>query len=318
MKNKKWVGICAAIVCAAAVIVGAAFWNIAQNRAAEPKAIPNQQTKDTVWYQGKEYQYNKELHNILFMGIDTQEILEPQETPGTAGQADSILLLSLNQTDHTVNILQISRDTMTDVDLYSVTGERYDTVHAQIATQYAYSNGGKNGNWAMKKTVSKLLYDLPIDNCVAVNIESIPEITDLLGGVPIRFTEDYTKIDPSFVTGTAVTLSGRQAERFVRYRDTSATGSNNDRMKRQSQYIPAMLDVLKQTGSKKLLQIQKYMITDLDKSDYSRLKEYDLSEHPIYTVPGTVQQGEKYEEFVADDEGLYDLVMSLFYVPFEE
>ena len=46
-----------------------------------------------------------------------------------------------------------------------------------------------------------------------------------------------TQVDPSFAEGSAVTLTGDQALKFTRYRDTEKDFSNNSRMERQKQYL---------------------------------------------------------------------------------
>lgn len=112
---------------------------------------------NTIVYEGNTYEYNSNLENYLFLGVDTKEEVVLQDTPGTAGQADCIMILSMDKETREGRILQISRDSMTDVDLYDANGNYYTTINAQIATQYAYGNGKDTSCWAMKKTVSELL-----------------------------------------------------------------------------------------------------------------------------------------------------------------
>ena len=47
-------------------------------------------------------------------------------------------------------------------------------------------------------------------------------------------------------------LDGAQAESYVRYRDTSVSGSNTERMERQMQFISAMFEQLKAQASSDL------------------------------------------------------------------
>ena len=65
----------------------------------------------------------------------------------------------------------------------------------------------------MKKTVSELLYGMPIAGCFSMTIEGISTLNDAIGGVSITVPEDYTDIDPAFVQGTTLTLTGEQAEK---------------------------------------------------------------------------------------------------------
>lgn len=190
--------------------------------------------------------------------------------PGTSGQADCLMVISMDKSNETARVLQVSRDTMTDVDLFDVSGKYYTTVQAQIATQYAYGNGVQSSCFATKKTVSELLYDLPIDGYLSLNLSAISILNDSVGGVTVTIPEDYTDIDPAFTAGTTITLTGEQAEKYVRKRDITVLGSNNGRMQRQMQYIPALIQsIRKKVGSGgdyyKMLEpiLEPYMATDL-------------------------------------------------------
>ena len=274
---------------------------------------------NTIVYEGNTYEYNSNLENYLFLGVDTKEEVVLQDTPGTAGQADCIMILSMDKETREGRILQISRDSMTDVDLYDANGNYYTTINAQIATQYAYGNGKDTSCWAMKKTVSELLYGLPLDGYISLNIEGIRAMNDAVGGVTITIPEDYTFIDPAFVEGSQITLTGEQAERYVRYRDINQQGSNNGRMKRQVQYIPALISAIReQAGSSGDFYgtyqniLAPYMVTDMSVDQINRLSDYALSDEVAY-VPGEAVPGEQNEEFVVNEEELKELLIKMFY-----
>lgn len=325
MKNSKtfkiiFVGICVAVLLGS----GYLLWTVLGQEEVKETSIPAQDLSNTVLYQGKEYEYNSDLKNILFLGIDKTDMLTEQETPGTAGQADCILLVSMNRTSKTAKVIQVSRDTMSDVDLYDVSGNYSKTIRKQIATQYAYANGGKSSNWAMKKAVSRLFYELPIDGTIAMNMEGIRAITDAVGGVMLTIPEDYTMIDPTFTSGATVTLNGEQAEKYIRYRNTDETGSNNDRMKRQTQFVPALLKAVKATAGESgeyyetfSSILDPYMVLDMSAKDVNELAEYGLAAQDIITIPGEVQAGTEHDEFIVNDDELYEMVINMFYRPVE-
>jgi stage V sporulation protein T len=97
----------------------------------------SQETLNTITYEGKQYRYNNDLVNILFLGIDNTDMLVGNEVPGEAGQSDCIMLLTLDKSKKEARIMQIPRDTMTEVDIYDTAGNYNTTVTEQIATQYA-------------------------------------------------------------------------------------------------------------------------------------------------------------------------------------
>ncbi|MCD8355072.1 MAG: LCP family protein [Clostridia bacterium] len=275
---------------------------------------------DTIYYRGKTYRYNSDLMNVLFLGIDTSDEITLQDMPGLAGQSDCIFILSANRKEETVHLLQISRDTMTEVDLFDVSGNYLTSIQAQIATQYAYGNGEQSSCWAAKKTISELLYSLPIDAYISMNLEGISKMNDAVGGVTLTLTQDATEIDSSFRKGNTVTLNGEQAEAFVRYRDINVSGSNQDRMERQMQYLPALLQAARNAvGSsgdyyKTFYHVlEPYTVTDLSAEQMNQLAAYDFLENEVETVPGTLQAGTEYDEFYVDDNELYALIIDLFY-----
>lgn len=328
MKHKQKARIAAAVFAAAVVIlIVLIFLYFYQNQkpvgqsTSDPESgTPSQAPADVIAYEGVQYRYNTELTNILFLGVDKNEPVTLQDTPGTAGQSDCIMILSLNREDNTARILQVPRDTMTDVDLYDASGNYYTSVQAQVATQYAYGVGEEQSCWAAKKTISELLFGLQIDAYISLDIAAIPMLNDAVGGVTVTIPEDYTDVDPAFIQGATISLTGEQAERYVRYRDVDQFGSNVGRMERQTQYIPALISTVKSkvgnTGS--LYEdfypvLRPYMVTDMSADQINALSKYSYQPDLTEYIPGEIRMGAQNEEFYADDVELKKLILNLFY-----
>lgn len=274
-----------------------------------------------ITYNGHQYRYNSNLINILYLGIDNYDVIRNDMMPGNAGQTDCIMILSLNKETKEAKILQIPRDTMTEIDIYNRSGDVFKTVTEQIATQYAYCTGGTNSCWAAKKTISEMLYDLPIDAYLAMDMASISLVNDAVGGVTLTIPKDYTMIDPAFQKGATLTLMGEQAYDYVHWRDTNASFSNNDRMERQVQYIPAMIDTIRSNAELEgnyydtiYPLVEKYMITDLQEDEINELAKYNLAVSDIQRLPGEGKKGEIYEEFYLDEEKLQKMLIETFYI----
>ena len=294
------------------------LWNEQQDEGGSDQSQAN---NNVVYYEDKAYIYNQNIQNILFLGIDNDDKLTTQEYPSNAGQADCLMILSINKESQTTSILQISRNTMTDIDIFDLNGNYFTSIRGQIATQYAYGNGTDTSCWATKRTVEDLLYKLPISGYFALDISAVSKVNDMLGGVTITIPEDYTMIDPAFVKGDTITLTGEQAEKYVRYRDQSTLGSNDERMQRQVQYIPALLEAMRaklensqETLEDFLTEISPYMVTDLDVYTMEALfrQEWEIGE-TIY-VPGETTMGEKYEEFYVDEKELKKTLIEIYYL----
>lgn len=285
----------------------------------KPQKYSQIMESETVIHNGQKYQYDTDQIHILFMGIDTSDAMEELLLPGYAGQADCLFIFSFDKSTKKTSLLQIPRDAVTEVDLYGVGGDCYSTIQAPIATQYAYSTGGKASCWATVKTVSEYLYGLPIDGYISLNLDGVRAIHEAIGGVTLEIPEDYTEINPSFQKGAVVTLDAEMAEQYIRYRDTTVTGSNMGRMRRQRQYIPALIEAVRSSTTdgqyyKRFASIAgDYMTTDLSGDRIDWFAGADFAEDDMYLVPGKVTPGEKYDEFYPDSEKFYDLIIKLFY-----
>lgn len=320
MKKKQRIVIVSAIILVILIIAGLLFRSMSQKQAMEEEVETGEEAGfETITYQGERYRYNTALKTILFMGVDNTEPVATQEYAGRGGQADVLMVFILDTEKETIQTLQISRDAMIDVDVYDMSGEQIATDQAQIATQYAYGDGEKKSCLLTKEKVSELLYGIPIQSFFSLNIDGIATVSDAIGGIEITVPKDYTEIDPIFQKGAKVLLKGALAEKYVRYRDTTVTGSNNDRMERQRQVIEAaalqLPNRLKQDSNlyKRLWKdADPYMVTDLSTGEVEKLTTY-ASQPNIVKVPGEVVAGEKHDEYHVDDEKLYDLLVKLFY-----
>lgn len=295
-----------------------------QNQVSETfgqsETIQEKTTGREITWQGKEYTYNTDLKNILFIGVDKKEEMQIQDYAGRGGQADCLILLSLNTKDKTATMLNISRDSMVDLDIYDMSGDFLTEERGQIALQYAYGDGEKKSCWLEKKVVTELLHDIPINSFVALNIDGISTIADVLGGVELTVPEDYTSIDPSFVMGETIVLKGDKAERYVRYRDIHEFGSNNGRMERQNQFLKALISLLKKKVAENsayvdmLLKAGKpFMTTDMTVDQMKELADYDFDDTFI-KLPGETQAGAEHDEYVVNDDELMELLIKMFYI----
>lgn len=272
-----------------------------------------------ITYKGKKYEYNHSLKNILFMGVDKPERMEETQV-GQGGQADTLILMSMNRDNKTTTLLQIPRDVMTDIDIYDMNGTYLSTEKGQISLQYAYGDGKKKSCRMTMKAVSDLLYEVPVDSYLAMSVDGIAEITTLMGGVSLTVPKDYTDIDPTFREGETIVLAGEQAEKYVRYRDVEVTGSNIGRMERQEQFMLALARQMqgKDTGwyQQLLQETQEYLTMDLSVEEVDYMKSYQMIGE-IEKIPGKMQAGTEHDEFIVDNEKLQDLIIKLFYKPVE-
>lgn len=276
-------------------------------------------------YQGDIYEYNQDIITFLVMGIDKMEEVSESEDAVSGGQSDALFLIIINPDDQSIKILAVNRDTMTDVVLYDAkTGSSSPVVTAQIAVQHGFGDGKELSCELTRDAVSKLLYDLPINGYVAVNMAAIPELNDALGGVEVTSLEDLSSFIKGAEEGAELHLEGMDAFVYVQYRDTEVFESARGRLARQKQYLTAFIkQAISATKEDITLPInlygklKQYMVTDVTTDEVAylagQLTGYTFDQNAIYTMEGTTVMGDKHEEFYPDYDALRDLMIRLFY-----
>lgn len=289
-------------------------------------------TEETVVWQegwvrhdGKVYEYNEDILTFLVMGIDAKGTVKESTSATGGGQNDANFLVIVNPDIDTISILAINRDTMTEIQMYGM-GDNGETLrgYAQLATQHGFGDGKEISCELARDTISALFYDLPIHGYVAVNMGAISKINDAIGGVEVTVMEDLTKFNKNWTEGTVITLQGNDAFKYVHDRDTKVFESNRGRLARQKQYLTAFADKFKKKVKEDITlpitlynELSKYMVTDISADEVAyltgELMNYTIDADTIYTLEGTTQMGEKYEEFYPDKDALKDLMIQLFY-----
>ena len=289
-----------------------------------------------VRYKGETYQYNKDIMTFLFMGIDILDPVAPAADPLSGGQADGLFLLVLDPHTKKISVMAINRNTITDVDMYDIEGNYLGSHRVQICLAHGYGDGMEISCQRAEKAVSKLLYNLPIHGYCSINMGAIPAINDAVGGVTVELLSDFKvyqnykskKVQYTLNQGETVTLNGFEAYWYTRDRDTSEFDSASVRLQKQKQYLSAFMKAMKdkvRSNPASALElyntISPYMVTDISLSEVSyllsRFSDYKLDLNEIYSLKGTTIPGDEaatgHEEFIYDEEALFDTLIHLFY-----
>ena len=130
-----------------------------------------------------------------------------------------------------IKMISISRDTMTQIKTFDYKGNYLGKSKNHLGLAYSFGDGKVTSCQYMVDAVSNLFYGMPINGYVALNMNAVGMINDAVGGVTVTVPEDMTQVDPSFAEGATVTLTGDQALKFTRYRDTEKDFSGVDTVK---------------------------------------------------------------------------------------
>lgn len=301
----------------------------AEGGEGAPDAAEDSREKGEEWkpgwvrWQGDIYEFNSDIMTFLFLGIDRDTPAERGSNGIDGGQADGEFLLILNPDTHKVQILAINRNTMTDVDVYDEEGEFVGTYRLQICLQHGYGDGLEQSCERSVKAVSNLLYGLPVSGYVSLNMGGVAPLVDAVGGVTVP---RMTYADGQITTGRDQTLNGEEAYRYIRYRGNDYDAASF-RLEKQKEFLKAFVAKVKE----KLAQnpaaaltlynaVSPYVVTDVGTAEMVYLAgqaEGYTFDTDIYSLKGrTTPEAEAatgHEEFVYDEDALYDLMIRLFY-----
>ena len=275
-------------------------------------------------YQGKVYAYNEDIRTFLFMGIDKNSEVKEVAEGTNGGQADALFLAVMNPHKESIQVIGINRNTIADIDVYNDQGAYVDTIRAQLAVQHGFGNGVEESCEYQVKAVSRFFYSLPIHGYAAINMSAIETLNDAVGGVDVTVLEDLTRIDASLVEGQQVHLQGKSAFWYVKYRDISKFGSADLRLARQKQYLNGFIGAAKKAAKQdisvalKLYQaIAPMMTTNVSADEVAYLApilvDYGFDQEEFYMIPGETVMGDQFEEFYAEEEALYQMILNIFY-----
>jgi len=282
----------------------------------------NTSTDSILEYQGEEFVENNNIETILLMGLDkfSEEVDNSSYTNNQ--QSDFVMLLAIDNAKKSCTAVHINRDTITDINVLGVAGQKIDTVKGQLALSYAYGDGDKVSCRNTVDSVSNIIFGAHIDHYISLTMDAVPVFNDMVGGVEVEVLDDFSNIDETLVKGEKITLLGDHALNYVRSRYNLEDSTNGRRMERQKQYLNALYNKTKlciqnneEFIAKSALEISEYMVSDCSVTRLQEIMEkvssYEFTE--IKTLPGESKMGAEFVEFYVDEEATKKLVVDLLF-----
>lgn len=313
----------AAIIFAAILLISSALFLIRlwENRQAQFPDRNEGTVSTNIEYKGDEYELKDDIQTILVLGLDKFESADA-ESYNNDKQADFLMLLVVDHKNSSCTALHINRDTMAEMNILGVAGDKVGTVEKQIALAHTYGNGKEVSCRNVADAVSKLLMNIQIDHYVSVTMDAVSVYNDYIGGVEVTVLDDFTGIDDTLVKGETVNLFGEHALNYVRTRYGLEDSTNERRMERQRQYLEALYgktlacmnsdeDFIVNAGVK----LSDYIVSDYSGNGLQYLAEkiagYQFVE--ICELEGINIRGEEHMEFYPDEDSIEETVVKLFY-----
>nr|AEP02710.1 CpsA [Streptococcus suis] len=208
-----------------AMIFNGVFTNILENEdpdfSSKVRKIYSFKVTQTVDTATK--QVSGDSFNIYISGIDTYGPIS------SVSRSDVNIIMTVNRATHKILLTTTPRD-----------------------SYVAIADGGQNqydklthaGIYGVNASVHTLenLYGIDISNYIRLNFTSFLQLIDLVGGIDVENTQEFTSGGYNFPVGT-VHLDAEQALIFVRERYSLANG-DNDRGKNQEKVIAALIKKL--------------------------------------------------------------------------
>lgn len=281
-------------------------------------------TTEKIVYNNKDYLLKDDIETLLIMGLDKYDGEVVNVGYNNDQQADFLVLLVFDNKNSKCSAIHINRDTMTEINILGLAGEKIDTVTKQLALAHTYGNGREVSCRNTADAVSNLLSGIEIDHYVSLTLDSVAVLNDSVGGVEVEVLDDFTGIDDSLKKGKKTLLKGEQALLYVRTRYGMDDSTNSHRMIRQRQYINALYEkVMKKAENNEeyvvntSLQLTDYLVSDCSinvlQKKFDKFSAYDFSE--IVPFEGEYKQGKEFMEFYINKDSVQKTVIDLFYEP---
>lgn len=283
--------------------------------------LTNEDDTPYILYNKHKYTFKKNIINMLFMGVDkyTEEIETDENGEEMNGQADVLILMSLDSANNKASLINIPRDVIADVKIYSPMGDYMGMEKQQICLSYAYGTDKEESCVNTIDSVKSIFYNVPINTYYSLDLAGLPVINDSIGGVDVVSPETIGE----FVKGEKYHLEGNEARDFVITRSHTESDANLVRNKRQRVYIESFMNkLIDQTKAdfstpiKLYNTVEQYSCTNLNPSKISFLaKEAVMGgiKYDILNVPVTVtQEGSHAENYIKEKE-FYEMFLKVFY-----
>lgn len=254
--------------------------------------------------------FMKDRVNILLTGIDYAVEREGRNDFRT----DTIMLFSVDFASGKVDILSVPRDSYADI---AFTDRKWKINGAYM------SAGGADGQGyeCLMQTVSDTIGGIPVNGYIAVEMQAVKDIVDIIGGVwydvDYEITMNGRHLDKGYQR-----LNGQAVLDYCRARKGITSGTDIDRIDRQQRLL---MEVFKQIKDANLLTeipdiydtMREKIDTNLSFEQIAALAFFALdldlgSELNRYTLKGEYMEAYNATYYVLDHNVTVDTVDSIF------
>ena len=284
---------------------------------------------ETIEYDGKTYQKNENVVNLLFLGID---YTEERAELNLGYRSDMVMICAVDTQSKNVTLISIPRDTYTamykiDVD----TGNVEKTLQNKINAAFAFGGGPKHYGYENEMACVEMLLerrceldtplnftlDIPIFLYAGIDIDGIAPVASAVDGVEVTLQVSIPGVGSK---GDTVLLKGNKAEEYIRNRHDS--GGDLNRASRQQDFMMALAKKIKNMGAVDIItklydELQTYVDTNLSTNqmlDFAKiLSNTDIDSIEKITLPGKTGSKSGTSYYFQDEAQTLEMILRIYY-----
>ena len=285
---------------------------------------------ETLKYNGKTYERNENIVNLLFLGIDSNS---DREERMKGYRSDMVLVCAVDTAEKKATLLSIPRDTYTT--MYKIdasTGSVKSTVHNRINAAYSFGGGpryfGAENSMACVQmflqreceldTSLPFTLNIPVYLYASIDMEGIAPVASSVGGIEVDLKYTIPGVGKK---GETVLLQGSKAENYLFDRHNTP-GGDLGRASKEQEFMIKLAKKIKSMGAADIIlnlydELQKYVDTNLNTTqmlDFAKiLSKVDIDSIETYTIPGKTSTGSGPSYYFSDEEETLELLLSVYY-----
>ena len=294
--------------------------------AAEPASTHADDS--SIVYNGQTYIKNKNVVNLLFLGIDTNA---NRKKKMKGYRSDMLMVCAVDIAAKKATLISIPRDTYTT--MYKVnenTGEVKEIVQDKINAAYSYGGGASHYSYANAMACVEMFLerrcelkqpldfelDIPVYLYAGIDMDGITQVASAVGGVEVTLSESVPKVGSK---GNTVLLKYDNAVEFLTNRHD--TDGDTHRAARQQQFMIALAKKIKSMGPVDMIlslydELQKYVWTNLNTDqmiDFAKiLTKVEVDSIDMHMITGVGETVGSYH-MLHDEESTLQLLLDVYY-----
>lgn len=282
----------------------------------------------TVVYNGKTYQKNEDIVNLLMLGIDSNSERRQQNM---GYRSDMVMVCAVNTQTKEVTLISIPRDTYTTVHKLDSDGKVEKVIQERVNAAYAFGSRGSRADNAMtcvqmflqreNELEERLDFalDIPVYFYGSIDMDGISALASAVDGVEVTLDSAVPGLGKK---GDKIVLKGYDAEHYVRIRKDA--GGDIGRTGRQRAFMLSLAKKIKSMGAVDIMvslwnKMEKYSEKNFGMDqmlDFAKiLMKVDIENIRQISIPGHSEERGSGDAsvWIHDEKDTLEMLLDVYY-----